>query len=147
LLLQRISTPFATGYVDLQSPAGIGIGAIVYNYDGDVYASDEGRMLAEMGDTTFRMGNVRNSCPELFLESSLLPIIHSTMLEGMPGCTDCAFLPYCGSDPVFHHRTQGDPIGHRPTSAFCNRNMELIRHILRILEDQPDDAAILKTWL
>ncbi len=44
------------GYVDLTSPAGIGIGAIVYNYDGDVYASDEGRMLAEMGDTTFRLG-------------------------------------------------------------------------------------------
>ena len=40
------------------SPAGIGLGALVYNYDGDVYASDEGRMLAEMGDHTFRLGNV-----------------------------------------------------------------------------------------
>jgi hypothetical protein len=29
------------GYVDLMSPAGIGIGAVVYNYDGHVYASDE----------------------------------------------------------------------------------------------------------
>lgn len=147
LLLQRIVTPFATGYVDLQSPAGIGISAIVYNYDGDVYASDEGRMLAEMGDTTFRMGNVRNSYRELFLESSVLPIVHETMLEGIPGCSDCAFLPYCGSDPVFHHRTQGDAIGHRPSSAFCRRNMELMRHIIRILEDEPENDAILKTWL
>ena len=28
----------------------IGIGVMVYNYNGEVYLSDEGRMLAEMGD-------------------------------------------------------------------------------------------------
>ena len=61
------------GYVDLTSPAGIGIGAIVYNYDGDVYASDEGRMLAEMGDTTFRLGNVHaDSYEEIMLSEALL---------------------------------------------------------------------------
>jgi uncharacterized protein len=45
-ILTKMLTPFDTGYVDLISPAGIGIGAVVYNYDGDVYASDESRMLA-----------------------------------------------------------------------------------------------------
>jgi hypothetical protein len=34
------------GYVDLRSPAGAGLGALVYNYDGSVFASVEGRMLA-----------------------------------------------------------------------------------------------------
>src|SRR5262249_18600683 len=58
ILLTKILTPYATGYVDLQSPAGAGTSVIVYNYDGDVYASDEARMLAEMRDTTFRLGNV-----------------------------------------------------------------------------------------
>ena len=54
IVLKKMLTNDDPGYVDLTSPAGIGIGAIVYNYDGDVYASDEGRMLAEMGDRTFR---------------------------------------------------------------------------------------------
>ena len=53
LLLTKILTPYPTGYVDLQSPAGAGIGVAVYNYDGDVYVSDEARMLAEMGDRIF----------------------------------------------------------------------------------------------
>jgi His-Xaa-Ser system radical SAM maturase HxsB len=53
-ILAKMLTPFEPGFVDLRSPAGIGIAAIVYNYDGDVYASDESRMLAEMGDKTFR---------------------------------------------------------------------------------------------
>jgi uncharacterized protein len=52
LLLKRLLTDVPIGYVDLRSPAGIGLGALVYNYDGRVFASDEGRMLAEMGDRT-----------------------------------------------------------------------------------------------
>jgi len=147
LLLQRMLTPYATGYVDLQSPAGIGISVLAYNYDGDVYAADEGRMLAEMGDQTFRLGSVRDSYEELFANSPLLSTISDTMLEGLPGCCDCALLPYCGSDPVFHHRTQGDVIGHRPTSAFCRRNMEIMRHLIRLLEDEPQTAAVLRTWI
>ena len=71
-------TPFDTGYVDLMSPAGIGIGAVVYNYDGDVYASDESRMLAEMDDKTFCMGNVhQHSYEELFLSDALLGPLES----------------------------------------------------------------------
>ena len=55
------------------SPAGIGLGALVYNYDGDVYASDEGRMLAEMGDHTFRLGNCRSSSyADIMLSEQLL---------------------------------------------------------------------------
>ncbi len=147
LLLQRILTPYATGYVDLQSPSGIGISVLAYNYDGDVYASDEGRMLAEMGDKTFRLGTVENSYEELFLDNDLLPAVFDTMLEGLPGCCDCALLPFCGSDPVFHHRTQGDIVGHRPTSAFCKRNMEVMRHLIRLLEDDPHSAAVLRSWI
>ncbi len=54
LILKKIFTFSDPGYIDLRSPAGIGIGGIVYNYDGKVFASDEGRMLAEMGDRTLK---------------------------------------------------------------------------------------------
>lgn len=147
IILQRILTTFPSGYIDLQSPSGIGISGVVYNYNGDVYASDEGRMLAEMGDTTFRLGTVEDSYRSLFFESNLLPIIHDTMVEGIPGCSDCAFQTYCGTDPVFHHRTQGDVVGHRPSSAYCERNMALIWHILELLEDDRESAKILRSWI
>ena len=60
LIARKLLLPFGTHYVDLQHPAGTGISAIIYNYDGDIYASDEGRMLAEMGDHTFRLGNLHS---------------------------------------------------------------------------------------
>ena len=58
LILRRMLSDEPIGYVDLRSPAGIGLGALVYNYDGAVFASDEARMLAEMGDRTFELGSV-----------------------------------------------------------------------------------------
>ncbi len=83
IILNKMLTNDDPGYVDLMSPSGIGIGAIVYNYDGDVYASDEGRMLAEMGDTTFRLGNVhRDSYRDIMTSDALLdPLEQSFTLE------------------------------------------------------------------
>ena len=146
LLLRRILTPFADGYVDLQSPAGLGLSVLAYNYDGGVYASDEGRMMAEMKDDRLRLGTVENSYRELIFGSSFHELLMATMTEGMPGCSDCAFQPWCGSDPAFHLRTQGDAVGHRPTSSFCERQMGIFKHLLELLED-PSISTILKSWV
>ncbi len=148
VLLTRMLTPFATGYVDLQSPAGAGIGAVAYNYDGEVYASDEGRMLAEMGDRSLRLGNVHtDGFEEIFGGEAVRVLVNGSVLETMPGCSECAFAPYCGADPVFHYRTQGDLVGHRPTSAFCAKNMGILRHLFGLLRgDDPFVRDLLVSW-
>ncbi|MDB5334944.1 MAG: hypothetical protein JWN70_563, partial [Planctomycetaceae bacterium] len=148
LLLRKILTPFPTGYVDLQSPAGIGISCLVFNYDGGIYASDEARMLAEMGDQTFRLGHLlKNSYEEVMLSPLLIETLEQTMTEGMPMCSDCGFQPYCGSDPVHHHATQGDVVGFKPTSSFCGKNMGVLRHVFQLLEDNPRAADVLTSWI
>jgi His-Xaa-Ser system radical SAM maturase HxsB len=130
ILLRKMLTPFPTGYVDLQSPSGVGIGAIVYNYDGDVYASDEGRMLAEMKDKSFRLGNLHSDSYEAVMGSERMrAIVEQSCTETMPGCSECAFVPFCGADPVYHWATQADLVGHRPTSGFCRKNMAIIAHL------------------
>jgi uncharacterized protein len=127
-------------YVDLTSPAGIGIGALVYNYDGDVYASDEGRMLAEMGDHTFRLGNLeKHSYADIMLSEQLLQPLEESLTLSAPMCSTCAFESYCGADPVFHHATMNDFAGHKAMSAFCQRNMGVFTAILRRTRD--DDFA------
>ncbi len=148
ILLTRMLTPFGTGYVDLQSPAGAGIAVAVYNYDGDVYASDESRMLAEMGDFRFRLGNVHeNRYEELCAGSVLRRLISDSVIERWPGCTDCAFQPLCGSDPVLNYATSGDPIGHRPTSDFHRKHDFLFRHLLNLYESDPIARRIFAAWV
>ena len=149
LLLTKILTPFATGYVDLQSPAGAGISVAVYNYDGDVYATDEARMLAQMGDTTFRLGNVHTDSYEaIFGGERLRSLVAASCVESLPGCADCAYQTFCGADPVENYATQGDIFGHRPTSRFCGRNMEIIRHLLRLYHgDDPFVRELFWAWV
>jgi len=141
ILLTKILTPFPTSFTDLQSPAGLGIGAVVYNYDGDVYASDEARMLAEMKDKTFRLGNVHDGTYDaIFRSPQLRSMVAASVNESLPGCSDCAYQTYCGADPVFHHATQGDMMGHRPTSEFCRKNMAIINELLRYIDSGDKDV-------
>ena len=148
ILLAKMLTPFSPGYVDLQSPTGAGIGAVVYNYDGDVYPSDEARMLAEMEDKTLRLGNVHeNSYDEIFGGTLLRALVQASLVESTPLCADCAFQTFCGSDPTFNYATQGDFVGHRPTSEFHRKNEFIIRHLLSRYYDDPSIRPIFWSWV
>lgn len=146
-ILTKMLTPFEPGFVDLRSPAGVGIAAIVYNYNGKVYASDESRMLAEMGDHKFLLGDVHeNTYNEIILSDALLTPLEESFAASAPMCADCAFEPYCGSDPVFHYASMGDFVGRKPTSAFCNRNMEIFRHLIARMRHEDDVRRLFTKW-
>jgi His-Xaa-Ser system radical SAM maturase HxsB len=148
IILKKILTPFPVGYVDLQSPAGLISNVIVFNYDGAIYASDESRMLAEMKDFTFRLGTLgETSYNEVFYGEKAQTISDVMTNESLPGCSECAFQSYCGADPVFNHSTQGDMYGYRPTNSFCERNMDIIQHIITLMEDNKQIEKIFRSWI
>jgi His-Xaa-Ser system radical SAM maturase HxsB len=147
IILKKMLTNDDPGYVDLTSPAGIGTRALVYNYDGDVYASDEGRMLAEMGDKTFRLGNVHTDTYEqLMLSETLLEPIEDSFTLSVPMCSDCAFEPFCGADPTYHYATSGDFVGRKPVSGFCRRNMQIFKLLLDRYENDRYAREVFTGW-
>jgi His-Xaa-Ser system radical SAM maturase HxsB len=147
LLLTKMFTSNDPGFVDLMNPSGAGISAVVFNYDGDVYASDESRMLREMGDTTFKIGNLHtNSYEEIFTSEALLNALDDSFTLSAPMCTDCAFEPWCGAEPVFHHAIFGDVLGRKPESEFCKRIMGVVRHLLKIMQTDPEAKEIFMRW-
>lgn len=100
LILNKLISTFDAGYVDLQSPNASGQAVLVYNYDGFVYPSDEARMLAESGDTSFRMGAI--STPQDVLDAS--PAMQRIRRDGSSerdaDCVRCAFRNFCAPSPV-----------------------------------------------
>lgn len=149
LLLKRILTPFATGFVDLQSPAGAGISCAIYDYDGRVYVSDEGRMMARFKDYFFCLGNVNtDSYQQLFNGEKMHQMLHHACVDNLPQCAYCAFAPYCGADPVRNQSEQGSMEGFRPTNDTCRKNMALIRYILALLKrNDPDLNRVFWSWI
>lgn len=147
IILKKMFTSDDPGYVDLMSPAGIGIGAAVYNYDGSVYASDESRMLAEMGKDTFKLGHVlTHTYEDLFTSTALLDPLEESFAYSNPMCHDCAFEPYCGADPVYHYAMHGDFVGRKPESEFCRRNMETFRFLIMKMENDPFAKRLFLQW-
>ena len=148
IILKKILTPFSVNYVDLQSPSGSINSAIVYNYDGAVYASDESRMLAEMGDNRFKLGELSNNTyDEIFYSDDAIKITESGINESLPGCSECGFQQFCGADPIYHYATQGDPVGYRPESGFCTKNMAIINFLFNLLSEDSRNESLFRSWI
>lgn len=149
LLLRRMLTPFATGFVDLQSPAGVGISGAIYDYDGNVYVADEARMMARFKNYYFKLGNVHeNTHQEMFNGELLHDIISKSCTECLPGCSKCVFHPYCGADPVRNMSEQGDVIGFRPTNEMCKKTKSIIRYLFELLKSGDKEIErIFWSWI
>ncbi len=148
ILLTKMLTSNDPGYVDLMNPAGAGIAAIVFNYDGGVYASDESRMLQEMGDGSFRLGDVHaNTYEDIFTSPRLLDALEDSFTLSAPMCSDCAFEPWCGADPVFHHAVFGDVLGRKPESDFCKRTMGAVRYLLETMRSDEEARNVFRGWV
>lgn len=148
IILRKILTPWCTGFVDLQSPAGIINSVLVYNYDGYLYASDESRMLAEEGDFTFRIGSVKEPYKKLLYSKKVRDYSKVWSNEVLAGCADCGVRAFCGADPVRNHSTQKDIYGFRPTSLLCKKNKAIIEYLISLIIDRKEEVMpIFKTWI
>jgi His-Xaa-Ser system radical SAM maturase HxsB len=150
IVLSRILTPFSTGFVDLQSPAGIGIQGVIYDVNGDVLVSDEARMYRNMtGDDYFKIGNVLNQhWKDIFLSTKLKFLIANSVIETLPMCETCVFQPYCGSDPVKNYALEKDVIGFKPFNDFCQRQKFIFDLLFDYLINGSDsDRNVLFSWV
>ena len=107
-------------FLDLRSPCGAGIGQVAYNYDGSIFPCDEGRMIHACGDDTFLLGNVRDhTYADIAQGETVAQLCVASCLEGLAGCHDCAYHPYCGVCPLYNYVTQGSIFGQMPTNDRC----------------------------
>ena len=148
IILRKILTPYSTGFVDLQSPAGTVNSVIIYNYDGYVYASDESRMLAENGDYTFRLGKIIDKYEDIVYSEKVRKMGKIWANETLAGCSDCPVRAFCGADPVRNHSTQGDMYGYRPSSFVCKKNKAIIEYLISLIIERGDEVLpIFKCWI
>ena len=120
MILQKIFGRHVVNYPDLRSPCGATIGQIAYNWNGDIYTCDEGRMLANRGIENFRVGNVReNSYRECLLSAAACEVCNASCVESNPSCESCVYNSICGLCPVYSFFTQGDFVGVPIRQARC----------------------------
>ena len=147
ILLSRIDGKFVN-YMELRSPCGASIGQLAYYADGDVFTCDEGRMLHEMGDHTFRLGNVFESTYSDIINNGVCKTVcASSILETIPTCCDCVYQPYCGTCPVVNYAKSQDIIEKGPRGYRCKIYSGMLDYLFRLLLNEDTDVIdILKAW-
>ena len=136
-------------YMELRSPCGAAMGQMAYYADGNVFTCDEGRMLYEMGQNEFLLGNVHTSTyKELVRTSVCKTVCSSSALETIPSCCDCVYQPYCGTCPVVNYAMTGDIIEKHPRSYRCRIYSGMLDELFRKLrENQDGSVQVLKKWV
>ncbi|HAF95752.1 MAG: His-Xaa-Ser system radical SAM maturase HxsB [Elusimicrobia bacterium GWF2_52_66] len=132
--------------MDCRMICGAAVGQMAYNYNGDIYTCDEGRMLSVMGDESFRLGNVADTSYAQALESPVTKTLCvASCLESLPGCSDCAFKPFCGVCPVNSY-FYGSLFPQRVNDQRCAINKGVLKIIFEKMSN-PGDRAVLTSWL
>ena len=147
ILLTKVVKGDDAGFMDLRSPAGAVIGCLAYNYNGEIFVSDEGRMVDHQGDPLFRVGDVaRNTWVEVVDHPTTKACVSASTLDNQPMCAQCAYNPYCGIDPVFHYESQRSLFGQMPSSPWCVSHMGIFDVIFKKLKN-PETRKILESWV
>lgn len=135
-------------YMELRSPCGGGFGQIAYYADGKIFTCDEGRMLYEMGDEAFCIGNVEdNSFKEILNTPVCRTVCASSTIESIPGCSDCVYQPYCGTCPVVNYALYGDVIEKSPRGYKCRLYKGIFDIIFNEFEkNEAEIGQMLENW-
>lgn len=135
-------------YMELRSPCGASIGQIAYYPDGNIFTCDEGRMLHEMGDSTFKLGNVfENNFNDLINCDVTKAVCYASMLETIPSCSDCVYQSYCGTCPVVNYANNNDLIEKEPNGYKCKIYSGMLDLLFEIiLKEEQEDLRILNMW-
>lgn len=149
ILLKKIITKSPINYMELRSPCGGSIGQLAYNYDGFIYTCDEGRMVAETGDHSFRLGNVLNSSyNELVCNPVTKSICISSCLEIIPGCEECVYSPYCGTCPIYSYVHGGSIFSIMPGNYKCRINKGILDVLFeKIIENDTNVMNVFENWV
>ena len=146
IFLSKILRGYATNYMELRSPCGAGVGQIAYYYDGNIYTCDEGRMLAEMGNDSFKLGTINDSYDTLMNSNNCKAACISSVLESLPNCSDCVYNPYCGTCPVVNFALTNDVFNKEPNDYKCKVYKGMLDILFEAL-NEPEKEEILKTWI
>ena len=149
IMLNKIINGESVNYMELRSPCGAGLGQMAFYYNGNVFTCDEGRMLSEMGNDSFKLGNVYdNSYGELIESSACKAVCSASYLESLPVCGDCVYNPYCGVCPVINLALEKDLISKKYKSLRCGFYKGILDSLFKILYNEKNsDACVLRAWV
>lgn len=147
IFLRKMLSQVSDNYMELRSPCGATVGQVAYYYDGNIYTCDEGRMIAQMGDDSFCLGNVfESSYYNLVKCDSCKAICGASILECLPGCSDCVYSPYCGTCPATTYALEHSIYTRSYKNYRCKTYSGMLDILFELLLND-ENKSIFESWI
>ncbi len=142
VMLTKIIEKKDPGFTELMSPCGAGRTQLMYNYNGDIYTCDEGRML---DNNMFKLGNVnKDEYKSIIRSDGLISICYASVLNNY---CECPYRPYCGTCPVMNYVEQGSVIPKITDTMRCKIYKSQFTYLFNRILENSEDLRIFKRWL
>lgn len=141
--LRRVLGPGHDGHVNLRNPSPFAADYLVVDYDGQLYPTDEARMLSRMGQIDLSIGDVKTG-----LDQARVSALNGAALNNFdPDCIHCAYQPFCGSDPIDAVSRYGRVDIPQGDTWFCGRQLAIFDRVIRLIYSRDEkDLFSLRHW-
>ncbi len=118
---------------------------LAYNYNGNIYGSDEARMLSNAQDEFFQLGNVHKNSFKNLLNNPLSRTLFLSAFGFLtqPKCARCVYNPYCHIMPVYNYAAQGSFWGNMAVNERC----KIFKGVFDIIIDKMADKTVEKMFV
>ena len=147
--LKKILCRYSDNYMELRSPCGASVGQMSYYHDGNVYTCDEGRMMSEMGDNSFLLGNVlTDTFKDAITSPVCAAVCKASIVETLPKCSQCVYQPYCGVCPVVNYASTNNLYDKNSKDFRCAVYKGIMDIIFDLLEENDENKiSVLESWV
>ena len=140
IILRKMLTNDNVNFTDLQSPCGAAIGQLAYNYDGQVYTCDEGKLF-----DIFNLGTVDDDYSTIVTGAPACTISKASINDN-PMCDSCAYKPYCGLCPVCSYAETNNIIPDMPDRR-CRILMGMFDFLFDKIVNDEKARKVLFDWV
>lgn len=145
IILRKIFSPFNDGFVDMQNPCALGQMCILVKQNGDVYPSDESRMISEMGNEHWKMGNINDKNCLVTMREKRAEILENGRLENYEECKACVYSPFCYADPI--KKWYITNVAGQDYESYCGVRKELFRFVFEQIKNADENKlALFRRW-
>lgn len=144
LILKRLLRSGEDSHIDLRSPNWLGYDHQLIDYDGQIYPSDEARMMARTGQADLSIGMVQSG-----LDFQKRDKLQSRAFNALdPWCSQCPYQAACGSDPIDDLARHGRTDVPKPATAFCQKHLHMFDFAMELIFSKDENVQrSLALWL
>ena len=146
-ILRKLMDHADPNYLEMRSPCGAGIGQMAFDYDGQVYTCDEGRMAVRMGHSNFKIGEVAERDYDKLVDNEVVKTMCvASCLDNHVSCQSCAYKPFCGICPLANFVEYGTIFPQLSTTDKCKINKGIFDYLFDKLKNRKY-RKIFESWL